>query len=808
MRVLVKGGIWKNTEDEILKAAVMKYGKNQWSRIASLMNRKSAKQCKARWYEWLDPSIKKTEWSREEEEKLLHLAKIMPSQWRTIAPIVGRTAAQCLEHYEKLLDAASAKADDDEFTDDPRRLRPGEIDPNPEAKPARPDAVDMEEDEKEMLQEARARLANTKGKKAKRKAREKLLEEAKRLASLQKRRELKAAGLAQSRKRRARHGQIDYINEIPFHHTPAAGFFSIADEKAREIQEKSAANFTPQLLQKMEGERRDVNEQKARKKDINKVKEKVKKGESLEQMVQQNELLKRRTGLVMPSPQMSESELNQLAKLTEEQARLEEEAQDDENATAELLSSYPTAASGVRGAAGFGGAQTPGPAMVERTPARPDTLLLEAQNLRNITSAPTPLLGGQNVALNPSDYSGITPQRQVVATPNVFATPLRQQNVPGGTSTPARGSSGVGATPRRDGLGLNEDDGFSSERLPSARPISISQGLASLPKPREYKIALPDADDLDAMDIDEEPTPKAKKKGNQVPDMEDIAAVNRAASAAAEEKELRLRSTAIQRDLPRPAKVNSAFAKTKDQVEDLWNKNHLKMADSELLEEANELIKAEMVKMLTHDAIVFPTKAVKPPPGVTLDSLHYERFDEDALRAARNMLKRELAEIMKAQTVDINDFNTQWEQNVEDIIYLPHQKKFSLLSVTKNETDKIRALQFQYDEISLETSRQQKAIEANEKKLEVLHKGYRTVSERKEKEIAELREKLEQIHVDTSSFKMLRDLETAAIPKRLESVTSEIDNLRTKESDLQQRYAELMQQKIALVQQAQGSGTL
>lgn len=37
-------------QDEILKAAVMKYGKNQWSRIASLLHRKSAKQCKARWY--------------------------------------------------------------------------------------------------------------------------------------------------------------------------------------------------------------------------------------------------------------------------------------------------------------------------------------------------------------------------------------------------------------------------------------------------------------------------------------------------------------------------------------------------------------------------------------------------------------------------------------------------------------------------------------------------------------------------------------------------------------------------------------
>lgn len=84
----------------------MKYGKNQWSRIASLLHRKSSKQCKARWYEWLDPEIKKTEWSREEEEKLLHLAKLMPTQWRTIAPIIGRTAAQCLEHYERLLDQA------------------------------------------------------------------------------------------------------------------------------------------------------------------------------------------------------------------------------------------------------------------------------------------------------------------------------------------------------------------------------------------------------------------------------------------------------------------------------------------------------------------------------------------------------------------------------------------------------------------------------------------------------------------------------------------------------------------------------
>lgn len=210
----MKGGIWKNTEDEILKAAVMKYGLNQWSRISSLLVRKSAKQCKERWYEWLDPSIKKTEWTKDEEEKLLHLAKMFPSQWRTIAPMVGRTAYQVMEHYEKLLDRAQGREPDE---NDPRRLRPGEIDPNPETKPARPDPIDMDEDEKEMLNEARARLANTRGKKAKRKAREKQLEEARRLAALQKKRELKAAGIdVVLRLPRKKKKEMNYNADIPF----------------------------------------------------------------------------------------------------------------------------------------------------------------------------------------------------------------------------------------------------------------------------------------------------------------------------------------------------------------------------------------------------------------------------------------------------------------------------------------------------------------------------------------------------------------------------------------------------------------
>eukprot|EP01024_Parvocaulis_polyphysoides_P030002 TRINITY_DN27254_c0_g2_i2.p1 TRINITY_DN27254_c0_g2~~TRINITY_DN27254_c0_g2_i2.p1 ORF type:complete len:366 (+),score=63.01 TRINITY_DN27254_c0_g2_i2:214-1311(+) len=310
MRIMIKGGVWKNSEDEILKVAVMKYGLNQWARISSLLVRKSAKQCKARWYEWLDPAIKKTEWTREEDEKLLHLAKLFPQQWRTIAPIVGRTPAQCLERYEKLLDEAINKDARYEAGDDPRRLRPGEIDPNPESKPARPDPVDMDEDEKEMLAEARARLANTRGKKAKRKAREKLLFEAKRLAQLQKNRELRNAGLGMRGPRHRSSKTIDYNNEVPFEQKPPPGFYDTAEEidKTKSMQQQ----FRPSSLEQLEGKRRKDLEAQLIKQDIKK--QKLREGH--EAPVPQDDGLesrgRRQRRLMLPAPQVSERELMQV----------------------------------------------------------------------------------------------------------------------------------------------------------------------------------------------------------------------------------------------------------------------------------------------------------------------------------------------------------------------------------------------------------------------------------------------------------------------------------------------------------------
>lgn len=74
-----------------------------------------------------------------------------------------------------------------------------------------------------------------------------------------------------------------------------------------------------------------------------------------------------------------------------------------------------------------GGTRTP------RTPApTTDRVLQEAQNMMALTHVDTPLKGGLNTPLHNSDFSGMTPQRDIVTTPNtVLATPFRSQRSDG-----------------------------------------------------------------------------------------------------------------------------------------------------------------------------------------------------------------------------------------------------------------------------------------------------------------------------------------------------------------------------------------
>lgn len=277
--VYVKGGVWTNVEDEILKAAVQKYGLQQWLRVASLLTKKSAAQAKARWNEWINPTINKTEWTRQQDEKLLRLVRLMPNQWRSIAPLVGRTATHCVERYQWLLEQGEQDGDNDGnnyhelgITGSGIEALPaagstvGDLNINPESKPARPDSAELEDADREMLFEARARLANTKGKKAKRRDRERMLEETKRVSLVQKRREMKAAGINVSlvSKLKKKGKEFDYIGDIPFEHQPTVGLYDTTEEEKR--GQKAGETFE-RSVQK-EGVELEIRKEKKRKQAI------------------------------------------------------------------------------------------------------------------------------------------------------------------------------------------------------------------------------------------------------------------------------------------------------------------------------------------------------------------------------------------------------------------------------------------------------------------------------------------------------------------------------------------------------------
>ena len=383
---------------------------------------------------------------------------------------MGRTATQCLERYQKLLDEAESR-ENDEFglggpeggetaapsADDVRRLRPGELDPDPESKPARPDTIDLDEDEKEMLSEARARLANTQGKKAKRKARERQLEESRRLALLQKRRELKNAGINIKIVNRKK-GQMDYNADIPFEKKAVPGFFDTQEEMDRNEKQREA--FDPRKQQLANKRKGDQDEDQGRKKQKGE-----KSGPSAAfaavakagqmQKIREAEQSSKRRSLVLPAPQVGESELEEIVKLGmvgERAGRLASEGENE--ATKNFVGNYTGIVGGT-------------PIRTPRAPPQEDHIANEIRNIRALTETQSSLLGGENTPLHEGSQStgfdGIAPRKHVMSTPNPMATPLWQAGANGIAATPLR--NGPGATPMRtprDKFAINQDGTMST----------------------------------------------------------------------------------------------------------------------------------------------------------------------------------------------------------------------------------------------------------------------------------------------------------------------------------------------------------
>ncbi|OIS99326.1 PREDICTED: transcriptional activator Myb [Nicotiana attenuata] len=83
---------WSQEEDDILREQIRIHGTDNWTIIASKFKDKTTRQCRRRWFTYLNSDFKKGGWSPEEDMLLCEAQKIFGNRWTEIAKVVsGRT---------------------------------------------------------------------------------------------------------------------------------------------------------------------------------------------------------------------------------------------------------------------------------------------------------------------------------------------------------------------------------------------------------------------------------------------------------------------------------------------------------------------------------------------------------------------------------------------------------------------------------------------------------------------------------------------------------------------------------------------
>ena len=130
---------------------------------------------------------------------------------------------------------------------------------------------------------------------------------------------------------------IDYLKEIPFEKRPALGFYDTASEKP----DFSATDFKRLRMDQVDEKRRDEAENSERKKD-KKVLKQRKENDIPEELMNNEEPARKRSKLVLPAPQISDGELEQIVKLGKHSEAARDSVVDTESVRASdtLLQDY------------------------------------------------------------------------------------------------------------------------------------------------------------------------------------------------------------------------------------------------------------------------------------------------------------------------------------------------------------------------------------------------------------------------------------------------------------------------------------
>ena len=166
---------------------------------------------------------------------------------------------------------------------------------------------------------------------------------------------------------------------------------------------------------------------------------------------------------------------------------------------------------------------------------------------------------------------------------------------------------------------------------------------------------------------------------------------------------MKRRSQPVQRDLPRPTDMNHSVLRPLNSDPPLSD-----------LQRAEELIKREMVLMMHHDCIETPTPAQmgegsgkkkknmddrsilnEASHRAYLDKHPYQRFDDDDIAAANDLLEEEMEAVKQGMAhgeLSLEAYTQVWEECLSQVLFLPTQSRYTRANLASKK-DRIESLE-------------------------------------------------------------------------------------------------------------------